>query len=137
MLTRKEKKQLLRQAKVSQDGEYGIETLVKIQLWKAETIEEVIEIVKRAKKGQKPIFYAITKLWNNAVDLFGLISDNKKIAQEYQDLSEEERLKVDKAFRDALKLEDQSETTEEFIERTDGLARHIAEYVQWTIKNMV
>lgn len=133
-ISKKEKRAILKNAENFKDGQYGIETLIKIQLWKAETIEEIIDIVNRAKKKKSVLFFAFSKLFNNVIDLGWIIGQNQKIAQEYQELSDEEQEKLNEVFKNAFNVDDSK--AEEIAERTNAISHHLAQYIMFLSKTI-
>ena len=111
----------------------GIENLKKIVLWKTDLIDEIFTLVeKKKKKGKKITGWAALKFLDNLFELVSIVSNYKEIANEWEDLDEQEKAEIQSLVKSSLDITDQF--AEEFAERLFYISIEIGDFISFIIK---
>ena len=115
----------------SEENKFGIENLKKIELFKANLIEEIWSIASNWRKGVKPNGWIVFRFFDDIFDFAKIMRKQEELKKEFNDLTKEELLELDETFADALKVENID--MQEFIERTNFVIGVNIEYVNYLV----
>lgn len=110
-------------------NEFGIENLKKVETFKASLIQKIWGIVEDVQNGRQVNGWIVFKFFGDLFDFGHIMRAKDQIAKEYNDLTKEEVVELDKVFEEALKLDDVN--MEEFMERTNFMISVNADYISY------
>ena len=111
----------------------GIENLKKIVLWKTDLIDEIFTLIdKKKKKGKKITGWAALKFLDNLFELVSIVKNYKEIANEWEDLDEQEKSQIQSLVKNSLDITDQF--AEEFAERLFYISIEVGDFISFIVK---
>jgi hypothetical protein len=111
----------------------GIENLKKIVLWKTDLIQEIFELIdKKQSKGKKITGWAALKFIDNLFELLSIVKNYKEIANEWEDLDEQEKSEIQSLVKSSLEITDQY--AEEFAERLFYISIEVGDFISFVVK---
>ncbi len=113
----------------AKENKFGIENLKKVEVFKANLIQEVWDICEQWNRGVKPTGWIIFRFFDNVFDFGKIMQKREEIEKEYADLTTEENLELNKCFIDSLRVDDID--FEEFMERTNFMISVNANYINY------